>query len=118
MSKPKPELSFRRKYPRRAFRRRVSVLVGGHYFLADGEEVGEGGMAFASDETIEEGAHVIVNFRIPGGDFVSLRGCVKSHVGQSGANIYGIAFENIAFSHKRQIRAYVSSRGLTEALLH
>ncbi|MBX3035139.1 MAG: PilZ domain-containing protein [Bdellovibrionaceae bacterium] len=109
--------SFRRKYPRRKFQRRVSVLHQGRYFLADSEEIGEGGMALLLSESLKENDQLVVNFRIPSGDFVSLRAEVRSVRAGDGGFHHGIAFRDIVFTHKRQIRTYVSARTSREKLL-
>lgn len=109
---------FRRKFPRRAFQRKVSVLYRGAYFLAQTGEIGEGGMSVFIPEPIAEGEQVVLNFRIPGAEFISLRAEVRAtRMEPSGEVMHGLAFVNIAFSHKRQIRAYVSSRGAGESLI-
>jgi c-di-GMP-binding flagellar brake protein YcgR len=109
---------FRRKFPRRAFNRRVGVLSHGSYFLADSAEIGEGGMSILLPEELEEGNQLVVNIRIPGGDFVSLRAQVRSRRPNTDGNfIYGLSFTNIPFSQKRQIRSYVSARTGNESLI-
>lgn len=107
----------RRKYPRRAFKRRISVLLAGEYYLCDSEEIGEGGMSFITEAPFPQGAPIVLNFRIPGGDFVSLRALVRSSRQGGGGFIAGVSFENIAFSHKRQVRSFVSSRATSDQVL-
>lgn len=108
---------FRRRYPRRAFKRRVGVLHRGHYYLADSEEIGEGGMAILLPESFQENDEIVVSFRIPSGDFVSLRAQVRSVREMNGQASHGVAFNDIAFSHKRQIRTYVSARSANEKVI-
>lgn len=104
---------FRRSFPRRAFRRTISVLFKGQYFLVNSGEIGEGGMSLYSDMVMTEGEPLVVNFQIPGGAFVSLRAEIKSTVTEgapSGFVLHGISFTQIEFALKRQIRSFVSSR--------
>lgn len=109
---------FRRKFPRRAFQRKVSVLYRGMYFLAQTGEIGEGGMSVFLPEPIAEGEEVVLNFRIPGAEFISLRAEVRAaRMEPSGEVMHGLAFLNIQFTHKRQIRSYVSSRSAGESVI-
>lgn len=85
--------------------------------MTTGQEIGEGGMSFECLEEIAEGGQVVVNFRIPGGDFVSLRATVRSVRPGERGTIVGLSFEKIAFSLKRQIRSYVSTRSESEQVL-
>lgn len=103
---------FRRKYPRRAFPRGLGVLHAGRFAMSEGDEIGEGGLSFLLPEALPLESDVVVNFRIPSGDFVSLRANVKSvrPSSKQGLFIHGVAFTNIAFTHKRQIRNFVSER--------
>lgn len=106
---------FRRAYPRRAFQRTVGVLYKGHYFLVRSGEIGEGGMSVLTDMVLTEGESMVVSFQIPGGVFVSLRAEVKSIVKTekpAGVVLHGLAFSQIEFALKRQIRSFVSSRRL------
>lgn len=104
--------NFRRNYPRRVFKRSLGVLYKGQYFLAQSGEIGEGGMSLTTDMVMSEGEPLVVNFQIPGGVFVSLRAEVRSMVksNRPGELIHGLAFTQIEFALKRQIRSYVSSR--------
>lgn len=106
----KDQSHFRRQYPRRAFERAIGVLVKGKYGLVDAHEIGEGGLSFTSVDPLPEDQNIVVNLRIPGGDFVSLRAEVKSSVKKGREYLNGVSFTGIQFAHKRQIRSYVSSR--------
>ncbi len=104
---------FRRSYPRRVFKRTVSLIFKGQYILVQSGEIGEGGMSVLSNMVLTEGEPLVVNFQIPGGSFVSLRAEIKSTVQQGASGgyvIHGIAFTEIEFAIKRQIRSFVSSR--------
>jgi c-di-GMP-binding flagellar brake protein YcgR len=105
---------FRRKYPRRLLKRLVGVIRNGVYSVVETMEIGEGGMALISKEPLAQAQQVVVSFQIPGGDFVSLRGVVRSAKNENGRFIHGLSFENIAFTHKRQIRSFVSARSSDE----
>lgn len=105
--------TFRRKYPRRAFRRMVSVLHEGAYHLAHAVEIGEGGMAVDVPLALAPGDQIVVNFQIPAGDFVSLRAEVRAGEGTA----CGVEFKNIRFGQKRQIRTYVSARSDSDSII-
>lgn len=111
------EGNYRRNYPRRPFKRTVGVLFKGHYFLAQAGEIGEGGMSINSEVVLTEEEPVMISFQIPSGAFVCLRAIIrstqKSETADSGAFIiHGLAFSNVEFAIKRQIRSFVSSRSL------
>lgn len=101
---------FRRRYPRRTFKRKVGVLFDGKYMIFDAVEVGEGGMSIISDTILTVGRHLVVSFQIPQGGFVSLRAEIKSIRKHGTSGIHGLYFEKIEFMNKRQIRSYVSER--------
>ncbi len=107
---------FRRKFPRRAYARMVGVLLGGKYEMFKAGEIGEGGMSIFGEVAFTEGNHIVLTFQIPGGDFVSIRSVVRSSRMQEGRFNHGLSFENIQFTHKRQIRAFVSSRSSDDEL--
>lgn len=107
---------FRRQYPRRALKRKVGVLCDGTYFVCETQELGEGGMSIVSEFILTEGHELVVSLQIPSGDFVFLRATVRSTKKQEGDTdgrvliAHGLSFSDIAFSIKRQIRAFVSAR--------
>ncbi len=108
---------FRRKYPRRAFMRLTGVLLAGRYEIYKAGEIGEGGMSLYGDKALPEGQDIVLSFQIPGGDFVSIRGMVRSSKNREGRFTHGLSFEAIEFAHKRQIRAFVSSRSSDDELV-
>lgn len=112
---------YRRKFPRRVLDRRVGVLARGQYFICMAGELGEGGMSFETEMVIAVNVEVVVTLQIPGGDFVCLRGEVRSRQkkGNRGQHLmyYGIAFTQIQFTNKRQIRTFVSARTLSASEL-
>lgn len=112
MDKHVEEYQIRRKFPRKELNKSVGILSRGHYFIAHSTDVGEGGLSIRTDMVLNEGSQVIVNFQIPGGGFVSARAEVRStqKKEETGEVVHGLSFENISFSSKRQIRAYVSAR--------
>lgn len=69
-------------------------------------------MSILTDYVLTEGHELVVSFQVPGGDFVYLRGVVRSTQKKEGDHrvIHGLSFNQIAFSTKRQIRAFVSAR--------
>lgn len=103
---------FRRQFPRRTMRRKVGVLCAGEYFVCESGEIGEGGMSIISDYVLSEGQEVMVSFQVPGGDFVFLRGLVRSTQKKEGdlKVTHGLSFADIEFAIKRQIRSFVSAR--------
>lgn len=111
------EGNYRRNYPRRSFKRTVGILFKGQYFLAQAGEIGEGGISVQTDLVLTEEEPLLISFQIPNGDFVFLRAIIRSmqkiNKPMEGPSIiHGLSFENIQFTIKRQIRSYVSSRGL------
>lgn len=101
---------FRRKFPRRQLNRRVGVLVRGVYFTCLAGELGEGGMSIETDMVLKDETLLVISFQIPGGSFVSLRCRVKSSIKKTSQILYGLAYEKITFSNKREIRDFVSER--------
>lgn len=104
----------KRRYPRRDFRRQIGVLVEGAYFLAQGLEVGEGGIAIHVDEKalqkLAVGKCAVLTFKMPGGHFISVRAEVRNDVPVGGAQAVGCSFHNLAFEARREIRSFVSAR--------
>ncbi|MBX3018136.1 MAG: PilZ domain-containing protein [Bdellovibrionaceae bacterium] len=109
---------YRRKFPRRRFKRSIGVLSGGKYFMTTGFEIGEGGLSFRSEKVIRMGALVVLNFQVPEGEFISVRAEIRNtevladtHPGEV---VYGCAFENLVFERKREIRNFVTNRAESE----
>ncbi len=101
--------SNRRKFPRKSFKKPISFLSNGEAEVADGVEIGEGGISFKSMSKISQEQNMIVNFFLPEGDFFSVRATLKNI--QSSPNqyiIYGVSFDEVSIALKRQIRAYVA----------
>lgn len=114
MVNPTSQSLFRRAFPRRAFKRSVGVLFKGAYFMAYSGEIGEGGMSVVTDMVLTENEPLVVSFQIPGGSFVSLRAEVRTiqKTEKPDTLVIGLAFTQIEFALKRQIRSFVSSRRL------
>ncbi len=92
-------------------------MHGGHFLISECLEIGEGGLSFVCGKEIAAESLVVVSFRIPNGDFVSLRAQVRSvRPAAPGGFTHGIAFTDIAFTHKRQIRSFVSERTEKESV--
>jgi len=89
----------------------VGVLSRGKYFLGDSEEIGEGGISIVTEFVLAVDSELVLNIQIPGGDFVSVRACVKSVKKIESARVaHGLSFENLPFNYRRQIRSFVSAR--------
>ena len=71
-------LETRRRFPRREFGRQIGILSAGQYVVNQGIEIGEGGLSFSHTLGHNPGSLAVVSFRVPGGDFVSLRIEVRS----------------------------------------
>lgn len=101
-----------RKYPRRAFEKRLGVLCAGDYFTVESVDLGEGGVSFISDRAMSLGEHSLISFQIPSGEFVFVRAAVNTiHPNKAlKNNRYGVIFEGLSFPRRRQIRLFVSGR--------
>lgn len=101
----------RRKFPRRLFRRGISILCDGIYDITKGVEIGEGGVSFETAQQLPEGKLLVVSFQIPSGGFVSVMAEVRNYsVDTQGVGQLGCAFRNLKFDNRREIRLYVSAR--------
>jgi hypothetical protein len=99
-----------RKFPRKNYKRLISVLYKGQYFTFQSIEISEGGLSFLSDLVLDSGVECVVNLQIPKGDFISLRATVRHSSKADGQLNVGISFGQMAFSNKRQIRSFVAAR--------
>jgi len=112
---PGPGLA-RRRFPRRRFKRRVSVLHKGVYHLGTGVEIGEGGMLLEVGTSIAEGDMVLVNFMLPATGISIVQAQVRStRVGEQ-ASQYGLLFTNLDYEGKKGIREYISSKSVEESI--
>lgn len=106
---------FRRKFPRRRFRRGVGFLHRGVYQVGVGHEVGEGGIAFHGSSELAIGDWVVVSFQISGGLFFSVQAEIRNvRPDQFGGFVYGCVFTNLKFESKREIRTFVTARSAKE----
>lgn len=102
----------RRKYPRAHFKKPIAFICKGYAEVTNGIEIGEGGISFQTEMTLELNSAIVVNFYIPNGGFFCLRATVKNTVpgmaSKPGHTVYGLNFTDVSLSLKRQIRAYVA----------
>ncbi len=107
---------YRRKFPRRGFKRSVGVLSGPRYKLCQGVEVGEGGLSFTGYSGYQVEGKIVLNFQIPDGSFISVQAEIKNveENRETRLNTYGCSFLNLSFEHKREIRSFVSARSSKE----
>lgn len=100
-----------RKYPRKTYRKFLTLLYNGKADSATGVEIGEGGMAFSTDAKLEKNKKIIVNFFLLEKVCLSVRATLVN-VNESGSGFtYGVSFDDISIALKRQIRAYVARSG-------
>jgi c-di-GMP-binding flagellar brake protein YcgR len=104
----KNEAVLRRKYPRKTFKKAVSLMFDGRAGLAQGIYIGEGGMSFALEEKIEAPKKIIVNFFLSDKDFFSVRVSLLNSFKNENGYAYGVSFDDVSIALKRQIRAYVA----------
>lgn len=109
-SASQPNQPYRRKFPRKVFRKKITFLCRGIATVVDGVEIGEGGISFKSDLVLDDNQKIIVNFFISEGDFFSVRTTLKNKRQETGQFIYGVGFDDISIALKRQIRAYVARK--------
>lgn len=120
----------RRRTPRRAYRRPVGVLVGGHYEVLEGRSLSEGGVSVLlgdagrtapklSLEELRSGARIAISIILPAGPVLVLRGEVVYREGDAklGHSI-GIKFDVVPLHQRREIRNYVSSKQVGEVDLN
>ena len=104
----KQDPAVRRKYPRKSFRKAVSLMFDGKAGVAQGIDIGEGGMSFSIDEKINPPKKIIVNFFLSDKDFFSVRVSLLNTFKQANGYSYGVSFDDVSIALKRQIRAYVA----------
>ncbi|MBL7542508.1 MAG: PilZ domain-containing protein [Bdellovibrionaceae bacterium] len=99
-----------RKFPRKSYKRLISILYRGHYVTMQSVEISEGGLSFVSEVVLDNDAECVVNMQIPRGDFVSVRATIRHSSKIDGQLNIGLSFNQMPFSNKRQIRSYVAAR--------
>lgn len=121
--------AFRRKFPRRQFHRSVGVLFNGKYLVCAAVELGEGGLSFRapnkdflknlmvggdSAEKLIPGATLALTFHM-GADqkYIVVKANARNvKSGKDGLAIVGCQFVELNFEHRREIRNFVTSRGV------
>jgi hypothetical protein len=104
----KQDGALRRKYPRKAFKKAISLMFDGKAGVAHGIDIGEGGMSFSLDQKLDPPKKIIVNFFISDKDFFSVRVSLLNSFKLSSGYSYGVSFDDVSIALKRQIRAYVA----------
>ena len=104
----KQEFVARRKYPRKAFRKVISVMYDGQAGTARAIDIGEGGMSFILEAKLEAPKKIIVNFFLSDKDFFSVRVSLLNTFKQADGYSYGVSFDDVSIALKRQIRTYVA----------
>lgn len=102
------EESSKRKYPRKAFKKTVSLICEGQAVNGLGIEIGEGGLSFSTDKKIEPQKKIIANFFLTDKDFFSVRMTLLNVLNSANNYTYGAKFDDVSIALKRQIRAYVA----------
>lgn len=100
----------KRKFPRRNFNRAIGFLYRGDYFVGQGVEIGEGGLAFLLEKKLPLEAEGVVSLQIPGGSFICIRVVIKNVSNEGTGITLGCSFIDLQFDHKREVRSYVSAR--------
>jgi hypothetical protein len=101
----------RRRVPRRTFKAPVGVLKSGGYAIRKAYQLGEGGMMIDHNEKLKEGVCLVLNFFLPGGHIVMVRGIVRAVIAAKDGQPerYGLEFLNLGFQYKRAIRNFVAA---------
>lgn len=102
------ETALRRKYPRKSFRKVISIMHDGKASIAHGIDIGEGGLSFSVDEKMEAPQKIIINFFLSDKDFFSVRVSLLNTFKMASGFSYGVSFDDVSIALKRQIRAYVA----------
>ena len=103
---------YKRKHPRKSFRKAVSFMCDGVSNLGNAIEIGEGGMAFSSHVKIDVNKKLILNFFLSDKEFFSVRVTLLNVSNKSDIFTYGTSFDQVSIALKRQIRAYVARGAL------
>lgn len=106
----------RRRVPRREFRRKVGLLIGGKYNVNLASQIGEGGMMIFSHQPLEIDQQIVIAFRLPESDETVVRATVRYFAEEVTAHgkCYGVEFDNLEFRVRRLIRTYVASKSEDE----
>lgn len=120
MGRTEESSSFKRRSPRRFFSGSVGLLFGGKYAVTQGVSLGEGGLAFLWPTSLTLNIQVVVTFKIPGENMISVRGIlrnVKTWERDPTQKMIGVQFLPLPMGDKRRIRAFVSSRPENEPVV-
>lgn len=119
MTTAKPGNSFKRKYPRRKFFGHAGILHRGDYDICQCAVIGEGGLAFLSDQELPNLGLIVVIFKVQGDKLVAVRGEIRNVHFRKDSQLYfhGVQFFSLSIEHRRKIRSYVSSRTQSEELV-
>jgi len=102
----------KRKYPRKSFNKPVAFICKGIATVADGVEIGEGGLSLQTEFALNLSDKIVINFYLPQAGFFSVRAEVKNtvpaQVTKKNSMVYGLGFVDVPLSLKRMIRAYVA----------
>lgn len=98
----------KRKFPRKAFRKKVGLMSGGQSASAQGLEIGEGGLSFSSDMVLDQNCKMILSFFLSEDEFFSVRVTLLNSYRAGQEFHYGVSFDDVSIALKRQIRTYVA----------
>ena len=102
------QTTVRRKYPRKSFRKVISIMHDGKASIAQGIDIGEGGLSFSVEEKMAAPQKIIINFFLSDKDFFSVRVSLLNTFKIVAGYSYGVSFDDVSIALKRQIRAYVA----------
>ncbi len=107
----------RRRFPRRIFKRSVSLLCEGIYHIGLGNEIGEGGMLIECTEPIvvSEDTTWLINFLLPSTGICIVKAEVRSYRENDGKHYYGMLFTNLDYDGKKGIREYIAAKSEQES---
>lgn len=108
-----PEKVYKRKYPRKDYRKALSFICDGKAFVGKGIEIGEGGLSFSAETKIKADKKMIINFFLSDKDFFSVRATLLNVLNSPQSCVYGASFDDVSIALKRQIRAYVARTSST-----
>jgi hypothetical protein len=100
---------FKRKYPRKSFRKFITFVHAGKVGSGSGVEIGEGGMSFKTSRKLNVKDKAIVNLYLTEDEFFSIQLTLLNETKYGSKEfIYGASFDEVSVSLKRQIRTYVA----------
>jgi hypothetical protein len=104
-----------RRAPRRIYKRPIGILCRGKYFLAQGLQVSESGMLFASEYLYDVKASIVVTLHMPDAKTVVARGEIVYQSKTPTGIQYGVKFRELDLQLRRIVRNYVSAKTQAEA---